>query len=125
MELVEKKGFLSAADILKAEDLDYKEVEVPEWGGTIRLRAMSAVDSLIFLVAMEGENKKKQANTRLVAMSVVDENGNKVFTENQLSALEGKNVRVINRLAEEVLILNGMSAKKKDAEKKAEDVKNV
>ena len=53
---------LSAQDIIKAQDLKTVDVEVPEWGGTVRLKEMSAqiqsdYEREIFEVGDDGKNQ--------------------------------------------------------------------
>ena len=50
---------LTAADILGAEDLGHKDIEVPEWKGTVRIRALSAEQGLKFQEILEDPDLKK------------------------------------------------------------------
>ncbi len=61
------------------------EVAVPEWGGSIKIRELSA-DKAIELGALVSKDEK-QAMVLWVIAAVVDEAGNAVFTEADCSAL--------------------------------------
>lgn len=102
-------GILGKDQILAAPDLKTTEVEVPEWGGTVRLRALSALDVSRFLEARDadGEVSLKGLGT-LVALSAVDEAGNRLFGASDVDALLGKSHAAVERLAREALALNGM-----------------
>lgn len=85
-------GFLSAESILSAE-WPSEIVSCPEWGGDIRVRAMSAADIVAFQERYYDDDgkAKPEYEGKMVAAWVmacaVDENNAKLFTEDQLSRL--------------------------------------
>ena len=103
----ESKGILSASDILNAEDLDTVDVEVEAWGGAIRLQALSAAEAIKFTDSLKGDGKKN-ANVRIVLLSAIDEDGNRLFDNKELASLKEKNLRILNEIATKALVLNGL-----------------
>ena len=61
--------YLSRDTILQREDIKTEDVEVPEWGGTVRVRGMSGVErdafeaSLIEQPAANGQRKRRRQQT--------------------------------------------------------------
>jgi hypothetical protein len=104
-------SLLTKDQILNAQDLDYKDVEVPEWGGTIRLWALSAGEAIAFAETLDGP-AKNSSNVRILSLCVGDEQGNRLFTTADLEALKKKNVRVFTRVAREAIKLNGFEEEK-------------
>lgn len=101
------KKRLSAADILKANDLQIKEVEVPEWDGYVFIKPLSAAEALEFAEA--AKEKKSNAAVRLVVISVVDDEGNPLFTDADIEQLKKKSMRAVMTIQKAALKLNGLS----------------
>jgi hypothetical protein len=101
-------GLLSRDQILKAEDFRTVDVEVPEWGGTVRLRVMNGTQRERFEEAFQ---KTPYGNTRarLVAYSACDEAGEPVFSELDIEALGAKSSAALDRLFDVALKLNRIS----------------
>ena len=95
-------GYLTRDEILNAKDLNYEDVEVPEWGGTVRVRAMMAYErDELELEALEAQKKPaavRNLRARLVARCVVDADGKRIFTDADVEALGKKHGAVIDRL---------------------------
>lgn len=108
-------ALLSRDAILKADDLKYEDVEVPEWGGTVRIQALSGAerDKLEASVVEQKGNKVKQNLTnfraKLVAAAAVDEKGNQLFSEKDIHLLSAKNAGALDRVAAVASRLAGMS----------------
>ena len=118
MEEVKKpKKFLSASEILAAQDIETVDVDVPEWGGTVRLRAMSGEEAAKFVDSLGG--KTSTSAVKVVMLCAINEKGDPLFSEEQLELLKKKSLRAILRLQKEVLRINGMS------EEAAAETKNV
>jgi hypothetical protein len=103
---------LSKDQIIASADRKTKEVEVPEWGGSVLLAEMSAKDRDDYEIALQtfDESGKAKFNpdnlrSKLVAACIVDENMNRMFTAEELS---GKNGKVIDRLFQEATDLNAI-----------------
>jgi hypothetical protein len=113
---------LSADEILDVNDVEYVDVEVPEWKGTVRLQTMSADDAIKFTDLMSAPDKRKSAMVRIVALCAVNEAGERLFPDGpeqqgKMERLRKKNVKAFMRLQIEALRLNGFAddAKKVEA----------
>lgn len=86
---------LSKDDILKiAGNVAPEEVDVPEWNGTVLVRGMTGKERDAFEVSLlqpgrGGRREMNPANARakVVARCVVDEDGNRVFTDGDANEL--------------------------------------
>lgn len=118
-------ALLSKDQILAAEDLVTEDVEVPEWGGTVRVRMMTGAERDSFedsLTQTKGKNVKTNlANlrARLVARTVVDEAGKRMFTDAEAGVLGQKSAAALDRVFEAARRLNGMT--EADVEELTED----
>ena len=90
---------LNRDQILEAQDLETAEVEVPEWGSVVKLAQFSA-EIAESINADDGV-------ARLVALSVVDDDGKLVF--DSPGQLNSKSAAVLKRLFNRILELNGLS----------------
>lgn len=90
--------------ILAASDLKQEKVEMPEWGCTVYVRAMSAAERLVFV--------EKSGNTgiRLCAQCLCDEQGNRLFTDEEAVELGKKSFDAIERICGIAMKLNGLGA---------------
>jgi hypothetical protein len=113
---VSTKKLLTADEILQAEDIITMEVDVPEWGGSVKLRSLSGADAMRFIEAV---GKKAGSAVDIVALCAVDDAGNPLFTEEQWDKLKTKSLRAILRLQRAALEINGLT------EESAAQAKNV
>ncbi|NLF83065.1 MAG: hypothetical protein GX568_03660, partial [Candidatus Gastranaerophilales bacterium] len=90
------KKFLTAEQILTADDFRYAEVDVPEWGGTVRIKSMNANQRDILSRAIKDKGESDASELMLI-MCVVDEDGKRIFERNHLEALKKKSVAPITR----------------------------
>jgi hypothetical protein len=90
-----------------------EEVPVPEWGGTVFIGLMSAEvrDDLEQDMLFMRNDKKKVKNLRshFVAACACDEQGNKLFTPDDVDALGKKSAKALDRLFEVSQRINAMS----------------
>lgn len=106
---------LTKDQILNADDRDKKEIEVPEWGGSVLISAMTAAERDAFEAGMldtkgKGDAKRLQNfRARFIASCIVDENGNRLFSNKDIVALGSKSSAPISRLFDECRKLNGMT----------------
>lgn len=110
----EVKKFLSAAEILAAQDMQVVEVEVPEWGGVVRLRPMTAEEGL--KLGTSGGDKRHSA-VKVVVMTAVDADGKQLFTESDLEKLQGKSLSALMKIQKRALEINGLADEKGTAVK--------
>lgn len=108
--------------ILGALDLPQETVEVPEWGGSVIVRALTGKERDLFESTFSNESAKthadKMANVRarLVVQCVVDEAGERLFKDSDLEALGGKSAKALDRVFEVAQRLSGLG---KDIEEDA------
>ena len=90
--------------ILTANDLVTEDVEVPEWGGAVRVRSISGAERDAFeqaIVTRKGKNvTTNMANIRakMVALSLVDESGQRLFSDSDVVALGRKSAAALDRV---------------------------
>jgi hypothetical protein len=104
-------SFLSKDQILAAQDRQYAEVDVPEWGGKVRLSSLTARQSLELDAVTKKFQEGKVADPigPLLVACIVDADGKPIFTKDDLDGLGKKNPAVILRLAEHIKKLNGIA----------------
>ncbi|WP_205752947.1 hypothetical protein [Cupriavidus oxalaticus] len=100
---------LSKAAILAAVDLTTEDIEVPEWGGTVRVAMMSGKARDDFF-GRQGEGKVpySQFSASVVVATVVDEAGQPLFDEADIEALRAKSQAAMDRVLAVSLRLNGI-----------------
>lgn len=110
---------LTRKEILAADDLAYEDVEVPAWGGTVRVRTMTAGERDQFEFSLQGaKNAAENFRARLLAATIVDEAGSLMFSEADMAALSKKSAAVADKLVAVAMRLSAISAKdQKDLEK--------
>lgn len=85
---------LSRDEILAADDLPTETVEVKSWGGKVRVRALSGAELEAFTEWQEREKPGKiMSMAGMVAASVVDEKGERMFTLDDAPTLAKKSSR--------------------------------
>lgn len=100
--------------ILAAPDLTTEDVAVPEWGGTVRVKGLTAAERDAFeQSSLTGKGKNQSLNfsnlrARLVVLTVVDEGGEPVFTGSDIRALGEKSAAAIDRVFEVASRLSGI-----------------
>ena len=113
-------ALLSKAQITSADDRKWEDVCVPEWGGTVRLLALSGTDREAWELStmVMGPNGSVQrrnlvdARAKLLAKCLIDEDGHRLFTDKEVKDLSAKSGAVIDRLFD---IARRMSGLGKDA----------
>lgn len=104
--------------ILGADDLVREPLEVPEWGGTVYVRAMTAGENDAVIKGHSkttfGPNGVPQQHvdidgfkTAIVVRSLVDEDGNRMFGDHEVGLLAGKSNAAIDKVFEVAQRLNG------------------
>lgn len=91
---------LSRDQILSASDLTFEEVNVPEWGGKVRVRTLTAGERDKFEALMFSKEPQDRGDYRatLVALCAVDENGNRIFEDKDVPELSKKSAKAVNRV---------------------------
>jgi hypothetical protein len=90
---------LTKAQILSADDSKLIEVEVPEWGGEVCLRVMSGTERDKFESEFVGDNKSvEMVRAKLVSKCLCDEDGKRIFSEEEIPELGDKSAAVLEML---------------------------
>lgn len=118
-------GVLNRDSILAASDLPREAVTVPEWGGEVCVQTMTAGDrdayeTEVYEFDDEGKVRVKTMadfRARLLLRCIVDENGKRLFSDDDLPLLSAKNPAALDRLNAVARRLNGMGG---EAEARAE-----
>lgn len=104
---------LTKEQILAAQDQPTKDVAVPEWGGDVRIRTMSASerDKWESDTYADGKVNTLDFRARFCALCIVDEQGARLFTDEEVSALGRKSAAALQRVFNEAQALNALSNK--------------
>lgn len=105
--------FLTRSEILERRSFRTETVEVPEWGGAVRLREMSGADrqaiQAAVLRAQKGPSASEDVHAHVVACAAVNENGEKIFSPSDVPALSRQPAGLLKRLAEKALEISGLA----------------
>lgn len=104
---------LSKEQILSADDLKQELVEVPEWGGEVLVRELRGRERDAFEEgSLDKQRNLKMTNmrARLVAMSVIDDEGERLFTSKEALGLGEKSASALNRLFEVCCRISGITS---------------
>lgn len=107
--------YLTKEQIFAADDIQFEDVPVPEWGGTVRVKSLMGNERDGLEASMiVGKGKNAQVNlenlrAKLVARSCVDENGKRIFEDADIPALARKSALALNRVYEVAQRLSGIS----------------
>lgn len=123
MDILTKQQILAAQDVVK------EQVKVPEWGGSVYVRSITAAErgQIEAAAARFKENKGKDDSfarnftVKFAAMAICDQKGERVFKDEDIAALAQKNSAVVSRIAEVAQRLSGFtSADVEELEKNSE-----
>lgn len=116
-------SLLSKSAILAAADLPAKTVDVPEWGGAVRVRGLTGAERDAFEASiLTGKGKDRDVvlvnlRAKLVAMCIVDADGKRIFDDADAALLGAKSAAALQRVFDEASRLSGLTAE--DAEQLA------
>jgi hypothetical protein len=97
-------ALLSKDLILSSDDLPKELVSVPEWGGEVYIRCLTAAerdDWEASVMHMEGNKTKanmQNLRAKLVARTLCDEDGVRMFSDADVAALGQKSAAALDRL---------------------------
>jgi hypothetical protein len=117
--------------ILSKTALKRETVEIPEWGGNILVRELTAGERTRYEVGMsdmvQGEQtdpaKKVQRfidmRARIAAMACLNEDGSRMFRDDDVAALNQLSGNVLDRISTVVLRLSGYTMAEQEKLKKS------
>ena len=106
-------SYLTRDDILGASDRKVEDVDVPEWGGVVRVRGMTGEERDAFEASIAPpqprQNRRRatqqqaQLNyanfrARLCSWCIVGDNDERLFSDTGISALGGKSAAALDRV---------------------------
>ncbi len=124
---------LSKAAILQANDLQSVAVDVPEWGGSVFVRGMTAAErdqyeQELMSISRTGKTMElkyslSNVKARLAVKCIVDSDGTRLFTDSDVQAVGNKSASALNRIVDVVMALSGLTdADVEELEKNSESV---
>lgn len=99
---------LNKESILAASDFITKAVDVPEWGGTVLVRGLSSLEKDAFESRLAQSQDLTNIRASVAVMAMVDEDGKRIFTDKDATALGAKNATVVARVFDAIRELSGM-----------------
>lgn len=106
---------LSKSDILAPEDMPYEDVDVPEWGGSVRVRVMTGMEkddweASIYRMKSDGvELNQENFRASLISRTLCDENGPIEFSPTEIIALGAKSSLALDRVFKAARRINRIS----------------
>lgn len=106
---------LKKSQILAAKDLRTVVVNIPEWGGDVLVRLLTAAEreeiTSIWTQHVNADNATKSVLTSdaMLLRCTVDESGAQLFDDADLPALKKKSAIAINRIIDAALTMNKMN----------------
>lgn len=113
----ESSKLLAWGDIFAATAMPVERVEVPEWGGHVFVRTITAGERDTFEAEMaevdsRGKLKKKNADLvrgKLAALYLCDANGKRLCRDDDAGELSRRSLPAISRIVEAGNRLNGLA----------------
>jgi hypothetical protein len=96
---------LNRESILSADDLARERVDLPEWGGFVHVRTLTAGERDRFEGWTQGD-RFDRFRAKLAVLAVCDEEGRRVFTDDDIEPLAAKSTKPLDRIAEAAFRLN-------------------
>lgn len=107
---------LSRDEILGADDRKTQDVAVPEWGGSVRVRALSGTERDAYeagIVTLRGDGTKqvnlKNLRGRLVSLTIVGDGGERLFSDEDAIGLGEKSAAALERVFDVARKLSGLT----------------
>lgn len=103
---------LTKEQILNSDDMTVQEIPCPEWGGVVKIQAMSGFARDRFessIVGKNGGTDLVNIRAKLAAASIVDENGELMFSEKDVQKLGKKSAAALQRIFNAAQKLNHIS----------------
>ncbi|OII61214.1 hypothetical protein BJP40_06720 [Streptomyces sp. CC53] len=125
-------ALLSKEELLKnGKTLPTKVIEVPEWGGEVTIRCLTGAERDRYEASLARLDRKTGAmvpnlvnsRARLVAMSIVDETGKRMFSDDDILELGGTSSIALTRVWVAACQLSGIS--EAEVEAAAEDFDEI
>jgi hypothetical protein len=106
-------GLTAAAILTRATEIKTLRVEVPEWGGAVFVRMMTAGERDRWDITVRND-AFRDASAYLVALTACDEAGNRLFRDDQVAELAALNGVAVERVATRALRLNRLRVRDRE-----------
>jgi hypothetical protein len=94
--------------ILASDDIKIEKISIPEWGGDYFVKIISGTDRDAFEESYS-EQKMKAFRVRFLVLCLCEENGNRLFKDEDAPELGKKSSVVINRVFESAWKINAFT----------------
>ncbi len=119
------RGLLSFDEIIDADDIQTEYVDVPEWGGRVKVISLTGEERGKVFAAIRAHGKQIKDEdeaqsifyARVIAASLVDENGNRIAGQSKAMALTKKNAAALNRVYRVCARISGIGQEEEDQAK--------
>lgn len=107
-------GLLTRDQIRAAQDVVHETVEVPEWGGSVRVKALNGAERDAFEASLTQQKGKQfkmnmqNVRARLARLTCVDEKGAPIFQPSDEHWLGEKSAAALDRVFDVAMRLAGM-----------------
>ena len=114
-ESVAPRRFLSKEEIWGVQDTQIEEIWIEEWNSYVRVKSLSAAERDAYENSLlQGKGAKKEFNfanarAKLAARAVVDENGKRMFTDQEIQRLSQKSASALTKIWDKARELAGMT----------------
>jgi hypothetical protein len=101
---------LSKSDILESKDIESVVVKVPEWGGELMVCGLKQVekDDWTNSIIDDGKANMQGATALLCALAIRDEKGKPIFTSKDVTSLQAKSAKALDRVFQVAQRLSGI-----------------
>lgn len=121
---------LSKNDILNANDIHIEELSVPEWGGVVYVKTLTAderdmLEAAIVEMSANGKPKSlklEHMRAHLAMLGICDAEGNRLFSSADVKALGKKSAAALDRVVAMIQKMSALTAT--DIERLMDDLKN-
>ena len=106
---------LTRDEILKADDLPCEDLDVPEWGGSVRVKTLTGMErdnlekSMVKVNGKDSQVNMSNFRAKLVAKSIIDNDGKRIFSDADVSDLGFKSAAALSRVFDVASRLSGFS----------------
>ena len=103
---------LSKEQIIAAKDIESEVVPVPEWGGEVMVQGLTLEEKDDWQASIidDGKVNMKGATVSLCALSMRDDDGNIMFTSDDIAELSQKAAAPLDRIFQVAQKLSGLGA---------------
>ncbi len=109
---------LTKEQVHNANDLRHEIVDVPEWGGEVKIRAMPTSDRIEFEKKQATCKTELESIVNLLIYTIVDDDDKRIFNDGDFDLLAEKSAIVLVRLFEIAINLNTLTNAKMEEKAK-------